>query len=106
MTCSDKSFVIENKKHTVLVNLTNITNFMIYTLKSFNTWQITLPKARRSKFTTQNFIAEETQEGLLIKPIIENSTVYYEDKKWFGIYAENGLDTDKIIASIKQLHNG
>ena len=93
-------------KNTVLVNLTNITNSMIYTLKSFNTGQITLPKARRSKFATQNFIAEETKDGLLIKPITENTTVYYEDKQGFGIYAESGLDTDIIIASIKKIRNG
>jgi len=35
---------------------------MNYTLKSFNTGQITLPKKWRNKFDTKNFIATETEE--------------------------------------------
>jgi bifunctional DNA-binding transcriptional regulator/antitoxin component of YhaV-PrlF toxin-antitoxin module len=61
---------------------------MIYTLKSFNTGQITLPKVWRSKFNTKNFVAEEREDGLLIKPIENlNDSVYYENKDGFGIYS-------------------
>jgi len=35
---------------------------MTYTLKSFNTGQITLPKAWRSRFDTKIFLAEETDK--------------------------------------------
>jgi len=35
---------------------------MNYTLKSFNTGQITLPKKWREKFETKNFMAIETNE--------------------------------------------
>ena len=41
-----------------------------YTLKSFNSGQVTLPKKWRDQFDTSLFIAEETKEGLLIKPIL------------------------------------
>ncbi|MDD3663156.1 MAG: AbrB/MazE/SpoVT family DNA-binding domain-containing protein [Candidatus Pacebacteria bacterium] len=56
---------------------------MIYTLKSFNTGQITLPKKWRDKFKTSIFTAEERNGGLFIKPIVEDSkqVVYYENKE-------------------------
>jgi hypothetical protein len=89
----------------ILEKLINITNLsMIYSLKLFNTGQITLPKAWRIKFNTKNFIAEETENGLLIKPITKDETVYYEDKNGFGLYSEKGLDTKAIINEIKKLN--
>lgn len=77
---------------------------MIYTLSMFNTGQITLPKVWREKHETKKFLAEETEEGLLIKPISKDGTVMYENKKGFGLYCESGLDTDKIIDTIKKLN--
>ncbi|PVV54767.1 hypothetical protein DD829_17435 [Chryseobacterium sp. HMWF035] len=61
---------------------------MLHSLKMFNTGQITLPKAWRSKYNTQNFLAEETPEGLLITPITakETASAYYENGEEFGIY--------------------
>ncbi len=79
---------------------------MNYTLKLFNTGQITLPKKWRSQFHTKNFIAEETDQGLLIKPLLNDKTIFYEDSKEFGLYAEEGIDTKKIIQKIKDLQNG
>jgi len=82
---------------------------MTYTLKLFNTWQITLPKKWRENFSTKNFIAEETEEGLLIKPILpekKSKTYYYDNKEWFGIYNEDWIDTDDLISKIKELQNG
>ena len=76
-----------------------------FTLKLFNTGQITLPKAWRKKFKTKNFLAKETKEGLLIKPIIDDDgVVYYEDKDGFGIYSAEGIDPDRIIKAIKKIH--
>lgn len=77
---------------------------MIYTLSMFNTGQITLPKKWRNKFKTQKFIAEETAEGLLIKPLEKDEAVYYESKDSFGIYCESGLDIKKMIAAIDQIN--
>lgn len=37
------------------------------------TGQITLPKGRREQFDTEIFIAEEKKDGLLIKPLDENT---------------------------------
>jgi len=72
----------------------------------FNTWQITLPKKRRSKFNTKHFIATEIDGGILIKPVYDttNDVIYYEDKEWFGIYGEKWINLDTIIDSIKTLH--
>ena len=89
----------------ILVKLINLTNFMnVFTLKLFNTGQITLPKVWRKKFKTRNFIARETPEGLLIQPLEKSETVYFENKDGFGIYCENGLPVDQIIQKIKKIH--
>ncbi len=79
---------------------------MIYTLKSFNTGQITLPKARRSKFSTNNFVAEETPEGLLIKPLQKDGVVYYEDQNGRGIYAEEGVDIAVLKQKLEKIIDG
>lgn len=67
----------------------------------FNTGQITLPKKWREKHKADKFIAEETAEGLLIKPIQKDETVYYESRNGFGIYSEKGLDINKFIKAIE-----
>lgn len=80
---------------------------MNYTLKSFNTGQITLPKKWREQFKTKNFIATETEKGLLISPLQEKSDiVYYENKDGFWIYSEAGISPEEIINKIKALQNG
>ncbi|NDK07885.1 hypothetical protein EOM39_01405 [Candidatus Gracilibacteria bacterium] len=79
---------------------------MNHTLKLFNTGQITLPKSWRTKYNTKSFLAEETDKGLLIKPIMDDDVVYYENKEGFGIYSESGIDPLDIIYKIKKLQNG
>lgn len=79
---------------------------MNYTLKVFNTGQITLPKKWREKYATKNFLARETKEGLLIQPIQDEGVTYYEDKNGFGIYSESGIDPETLIKKIKKLQNG
>lgn len=44
-----------------------------HNLKLFNTGQVTLPKSRRQQFDTNLFLAEETEQGLIIKPIINKT---------------------------------
>ncbi len=89
------------------MNLVNFTHYdipMAHTLKLFNTGQITLPKAWRTQYDTKNFLAIETAEGLLIKPLIDkNEVVYYEDPEGFGLYAPDGLDPAEILSSLKRL---
>lgn len=92
------SFIILAK----LVNLTKIMN--TYTLKLFNTGQVTLPKEWRKKHGTKNFIATETPEGLLIQPLEKKKVVYFEKKDGFGLYAEEGLPVDEIVDKIKKIH--
>ena len=73
----------------------------------FNTWQITLPKERRKKYDTQSFIAEETLDGLLIKPILkqDNSSAYFQTPDEFGIYYPKWIDAQKLILEIKQIQD-
>ena len=77
-----------------------------FTLNLFNTGQITLPKKWREQFSTKKFIAKETKEGLIIKPIFDDNTVFYENNEWFWIYSEHWIDPDSIISKIKKLQNG
>ena len=82
---------------------------MNHTLKLFNTWQITLPKKWREQFNTNNFIAEEKENWLLIKPILseeKSKTYYYNNDEGFGIFNENWIDGDDLISKIKELQNG
>ena len=77
-----------------------------FTLKLFNTGQITLPKLWREKFSTEHFLAKETKDGLLIKPLVENEedAVFYENKSEFGLYSAKGIEPEKIIEAIRTLH--
>jgi len=75
---------------------------MNYTLKSFNTGQVTLPKKWREQFSTKNFVATETKKGLLIKPLEDNETVYYENNEWFWVYSESWIDPNEIISKIQK----
>lgn len=76
-------------------------------MSSFNTGQITLPKARRSKFKTKHFIGIETPEGLLIKPVLQESDlVYYEDSEGFWLYSSSWINPEELISSIKSLTHG
>lgn len=42
---------------------------MHHELKMFNTGQITLPKKWRSRFPTNRFVAEESENALVIRPL-------------------------------------
>jgi len=77
---------------------------MSYTLKMFNTGQITLPKRRRSKFNTENFLAEEKNWALIITPILssEENIVYYEDKDWFWLHFPDWIDPKQLISDIEK----
>ncbi|MDP2690784.1 MAG: AbrB/MazE/SpoVT family DNA-binding domain-containing protein [bacterium] len=75
-----------------------------YTLKLFNTGQVTLPKSWREKHNTKNYVAKETKEGLLIQPLGMSEVVYFENKEGFGIYCERGLPVNTIIDRIKKIH--
>lgn len=44
-----------------------------HNLKLFNTGQVTLPKNRRQQYNTNLFLAEETEDGLLIKPLMSKA---------------------------------
>jgi bifunctional DNA-binding transcriptional regulator/antitoxin component of YhaV-PrlF toxin-antitoxin module len=99
---------------------------MNYTLKLFNTGQVTLPKSWRDKYNTNNFLAIETQKWLLIQPIVsdlddifdvteseiyevwENNVAYYEDKKYWetGLHFINWITPKELIKKISDLKYG
>ncbi|MFA4891521.1 MAG: AbrB/MazE/SpoVT family DNA-binding domain-containing protein [Candidatus Gracilibacteria bacterium] len=75
---------------------------MITTLKIFGTGQVTLPKAWREKFKTDHFVAQETSEGLLIKPLVEDGFFYELEDGEFGISFPLGMAAKEVHANLKK----
>ncbi|MBT6069292.1 AbrB/MazE/SpoVT family DNA-binding domain-containing protein [Candidatus Peregrinibacteria bacterium] len=76
----------------------------VHTLKMFNTGQITLPKSWRKKFNTKHFVAKETENGLLIQPMIQDEdVVYYEDEGGCGLHFPKGIDPQILINAINEI---
>lgn len=74
-------------------------------LKLFGKGQITLPKKWRDKVKTRYFIAEDTPQGLLIKPLIE-STYYEIDEDNFGLHFPTGIEAGKLAQHLKKANEG
>lgn len=89
----------------ILMKFMIFTNFMQnYTLTMFNTGQITLPKQWRTRFDTRHFTAEETEKGLLIKPILNaDDPIFYENEESFGLIFPKGIDPQALIDKIKEI---
>ena len=79
---------------------------MVYTLKMFNTGQVTLPKKRRSQYDTDKFQAEEKDWSLIIRPLYNDDSVYYEDDTWFWIYFPSWVSPDELITRIQEQLDG
>jgi len=75
---------------------------MITTLKIFGTGQVTLPKIWREKFKTDHFVAQETSEGLLIKPLVEDGFFYELEDGEFGLNFPLGLDAKTVLNNLKK----
>ncbi|MBU1152232.1 hypothetical protein KJ632_05420 [Patescibacteria group bacterium] len=74
---------------------------MVTPLKVFGTGQVTLPKAWRDQYKTVNFIAQETPQGLLIKPLLD--VVYYEDgDESFGLSFPLGIDAKQLAKNLEK----
>ena len=74
---------------------------MITTLKTFGTGQVTLPKAWRDKFKTDHFIAQDTPQGLLIKPLVD--AFYYEDgDDYFGLSFPLGMNAKELARNLEK----
>ncbi len=69
----------------------------------FGKGQITLPKKFREDCATSHFIAQETPQGLLIKPFTEE--VYYElDEENFGLNFPLGIPASTLLRKLKHAH--
>ena len=70
-------------------------------LKLFGKGQVTLPKEWRDKFETEYFLAEETPQGLLIKPLVKKT--YYEiDEENFGLNFPRGIEVGELARELKK----
>ncbi len=66
------------------------------TLSLWGNGAVTLPKVWRDQFPTKHFIAVETPEGLLIKPIVEIE--YYEKADGsFGLNFPTGIEAGQLL---------
>jgi hypothetical protein len=79
-----------------------------YSLKMFNTGQITLPKVWRDQFPTPYFIGEVTDEGLLIKPVYGVHPTNQSMEHFMELIKQQaqkqGLSADEINAMIAKLN--
>jgi len=74
---------------------------MITALKLFGTGQITLPKEWRERTKTEHFMAQETPEGLLIKPLVEDHYYELEDGS-FGLHFTFGISAKELAKKLEK----
>ena len=64
---------------------------------------VTLPKQWRDQFPTKHFLAVQTPDGLLIKPIVEME--YYEKSPTdFGVRFPMGIDAGDLHERVKAIN--
>lgn len=81
---------------------TTFTIFMVLaTLNVQKTGMITLPKKWREKHPTNHMIAEETPEGLLIRPL-EDIEYWEDDKGNFGLHFPRGMEMEQFLKTYKK----
>ena len=80
----------------------NLVNLMkLHTLKMFNTGQVTLPKKWRERFATELFFAEETEEGLLIRPLLTGEeSSFLENETHIGVCFPKGIDPAVLMKQL------
>ena len=67
---------------------------MITTLKLFGRGQITLPKKWRSKHNTDQYVAIETSQGLLIQPL--EPVIFYDKDNEAGLTFPLGINAKEL----------
>ena len=73
------------------------------TLNLWSNGAVTLPKAWRDRWPTKHFMAEETKEGyLVIKPIIMQDVIYYEDEGGFGLRFPQGMEMGEFADRMEE----
>jgi len=79
---------------------------MTHVVSCFNTGQITLPKKWRDAHKSKKYIAEETVEGLLIRPLQKEKTIKitsFESDKEDGVIFPEGIDPDDLIKVMQDI---
>lgn len=66
------------------------------TLSLWGRGAVTLPKEWRDRFRTKNFLAIETPDGLLIKPI-EEVEYYEKSPTHFGLRFPMGIEAGRLL---------
>ena len=67
-------------------------------LTMFGRGQITLPKRMRDKFKTKHFIAQDTKDGVLIRPLyLDTKVSYKEDKGKTSLSFTPPIDAETLL---------
>ncbi len=70
-------------------------------LKVFGTGQVTLPKKLRDKYKAQYYIAEETENGIFLRPLIKS--MYFENSDVdFGIKFPIEESAANVLKNLKK----
>lgn len=76
------------------------------TPKTLNLWgkgAVTLPKEFRDMWKTELFLADINEMGhLVIKPIITDDVVYYEDEGRVGLHFPRGIPAGTFLSMLKE----
>lgn len=76
------------------------------TSETLNLWgkgAVTLPKAWRDQWETKLFLAEVNEMGyLVIKPILTDDVVYYEDNEGVGLRFPHGMPMETFIKRFEE----
>jgi hypothetical protein len=70
-------------------------------LKVFGTGQVTLPKRLRDKYDAEYYIAEETEIGILLRPLTK-AFFYQKAIDDFGLKFPGGMAASAVSKKLKQ----
>lgn len=76
---------------------------MTTTLNLWGNGAVTLPKKWRDQWGTKLFLAEVNEMGhLVIKPILTDDIIYYEDEEGAGLRFPHGMPMETLIQKFKE----
>lgn len=75
----------------------------ISTLSLWGKGSVTLPKRWRDRYPTKLFLAEVTRNGyLLIKPVLQEDIIYYEEEDRVGLHFPHGMPMKTFVEKLRK----
>ena len=75
------------------------------TLSMWGNGAVTLPKKWRTRFGARHFFAQENELGyLVIKPVLTEDVVYYEDEEGPHLHFPHGIPAETLAQQFQEAH--